>query len=416
MDKQQTSSYLANILAVARADNVIADSEQAALDVVCAEIGAKKTDLKKAEKLVVDTDFVPEPVGRFSDRVRNVEDMIFVSLMGGDLGEAETSAIVSFIKRIELNQEIVDGLMAEAQARVDAIRETTCPSCGTETNAGAKFCPSCGAQLGVPSPQEDGVQVEFNYPISGISIEFAESNSANFDAALASAKSAPDFQMCEKSSKKWYLATWPEEQIADVLGLVDNLKGLRNRKVYVDGELTQWDEAFAFHWCFQQQQQAYRPAEYCFGVDEDRLNIWGCRQAKMDWTSWAKWFAYGKFTKKDVFVFDKDRIRHELETNLYKVRFCPCLRTDLVSVVLDLIPNEVRVSERLGWSYNREYEEGPQSMKVVVKQIEDGYTYKDEFWTSGVSPVGCAVALDILKQAFKQCGIRDVTPKMLAAK
>ncbi|MDT8390567.1 MAG: zinc-ribbon domain-containing protein [Lentisphaeria bacterium] len=416
MDKKQIPTYLANVLSVARADNVIADSEQVALDTLCAEIGAKKTDLKKAEKLVASTDFVPQPVGRFSDRVRNVEDMIFVSLMDGDLGEAETAIIVSFIKKTELNQEIVDGLMAEGQARVDAICDTTCSSCGSEITASAKFCPSCGAQLGAVLPQEDGVQIEFNYPTSGISIEFAESSSANFDTALDSARSAPNFQMCEKSGKKWYLATWPEEQIADVLGLVDNLKGLRNRKIYINGEPAQWDEAFAFDWCFQKQQQAYKPAEYCFGVDEDRLNVWGCRQAKMDWTSWAKWFAYGKFRKKDIFVFDKDRIRHELETNLYKVRFCPCLRPDLISTVLDILPNEVRVSERLGWSYKREYEEGPQSMKVVVKQVQDEYTYKDEFWTSGVSPVGCVIALDILKKAFKQCGIRDVTPKMLATK
>lgn len=417
MDKNVIPQYLANVLAIARADNAIGESERAAVDEVCAEVGGKKTDMKKAEKLAESEGFVSKPVGRFSDKVRNIEDMIYVSLADGDLGEDEIGRIIPFIKQVGLEQDVVDTMVAEGQARVDAKQATAvCPNCGATAAGDAKFCPACGTQISASAPAEQSVQVEFNYPSSGISVEFAESTSANFDAALATAKTAPDFQVCEKSRKQWYLATWPEERVTDVLTLVESLKGLRNRKAYVDGEVVQWDDIFGFNWCFQQRQQAYRPAEYCFGVDEDRLNVWGCRQARMDWTSWADWFGYGTFKKKDVFVFDKDRIRHELETNLYKVRFCPCLRTQLVSTVLQLLPDQVRVGDRTEWAYKKEYEQGPNSIKVVQKEVQDGFVYKDEFWTSGVSPVGISVAADILKRALKQCAIQDVSTKMLKAR
>ena len=417
MDKSLIPQYLANVLAIARADNVIADSECTAVEEICAEVGGKKTDLKKAEKLAESDGFAPRPVGRFSDKVRNVEDMIYVSLTDGELGEDEIAKIIPFSKDVGLNQEIVDAMVVEGQTRLDAKQATVlCPNCGATVTGNVKFCPECGVQIGATARTDSSVHVEFSYPSHGISIEFAESSSANFDAVLAAAKAAPDFQVCKKSRKQWYLASWSQDQITQVLPLVDALKGLRNRKVYVNGDPVQWDEIFGFNWCFQQRQQAYRPVEYCFGVDEKRLNIWGCRQARMDWTSWADWLGYGKFKKKDVFAFDKDRIRHELEANLYKVRFCPCLRTELVSAVLELLPDQVCVSEQSGWEYKKEYEQGPNSIKVVQKEVQGGFVYEDEFWTSGVSPIGCGVAVDILKKALAQCTIQDVSIKMLKGK
>ncbi len=415
MDKSLIPQYLANCLAVARADNVMGTPEQAAVEEVRSEIGGRKSDLKKAQKLVESDEFVLTPVGRFSEKVRNVEDMIYVALTHRELAEAEKAQILPFIKEVGLNQAIVRALVSEARTRLSE-GTVACPSCGAKTTGGAKFCAECGTSLEGGPAAQTGVQVEFSYPTQGISIEFAESSSASFDAAMAVAKSAPDFQACEKSRKKWYLATWPHAEIVDALSLAEALKGLRNREVYIDGESVQWDDVFGFAWCFRQRQEAYRPPEYCFGIDEDRPNIWGCRQARMDWISWADWFAYGKFSKKDVFEFDKNRITHELQTNLHKVRFCPCLRRNLVSKVLELFPERVRVSKRSGWEYRREYEEGPSSIKIVQKEVQDGFAYKEEFWTNGVSPMGYGVAADILKKALKACDIRDVSSKMLKGK
>ena len=413
MDKSLIPQYLANVLAIARADNVISDSELAAVEEVCSEVGGKKTDLKKAGRLVEADDFAPQPIGRFSDKVRNAEDMIYVALTDGGLGQDEIGNIIPFLEQVGLHQEVVDAMIKEGQTRVNAKKTTTtCPSCGAMAVGGAKFCPECGTQIAVTASSEQSVRVEFDYPSEGISIEFAESSSANFDAALAAAKTAPDFQMCEKSGKQWHLATWPQDQIIGALSLVDALKGLRNRKAYVDGESVQWDELFGFNWCFQKRQQAYRPTEYCFGAEDNELNVWGCKEARMPWSSWADWLSYGKFKEQDVFVFDKDRIRHELETNLHTVRFCPCLRSELVLTVLQLLPDQVRVSERTGWSYN-EGKRGPNSIKVIQEEEEFGEIYKDEIWVSGVSPVGCNVATEILERALKQCGIQDVNQKAL---
>ena len=413
MEDHAVVQYLANVLVVARADGSFGVREEAAMESIRLAIKAKKSDLNKAIKLAASDDFTLVPVGRYSERIRNIEDMIFVALLDRELADKEKQVITTFAKQAGCTQEQINQILQETKQRIrNDQSEIPCPSCQETVLASAKFCPSCGVQLG-EAIQASAVQVEFQYPAKGISIEFAESSSASFSEALKTAKAAPNFQKCQRERKTWYLATWDHRQIAGAVVLAEHLKGIRNRKAFIDGESKSWDEAFGFLWCYRQRQSAYRPATYCFGMDEKRLNIWGCKQANMEWSDWSDWFSYGHFRKQDVFVFDKARISHELQTNLHKVKLCPCLRPKLVQQVLDLLPAEVKISSRSGWKYKESYEQTPTSIKVVQKEKEDGYTYTNEFQSDGVKPVGHAVANQILTKAFKTCGILDVKAKEL---
>jgi hypothetical protein len=196
----------------------------------------------------------------------------------------------------------------------------------------------------------------------------------------------------------------------NVLELVRDLKGMRNRKVWVDGEETRWDDVFGFAWCSDERASAYRPTEYCFGISDQQLNIWGCRNTRMDWSSWSGWFTYGSYKKVGVlkgghsFVFDKKRIRHELETNLFRFRHCPHIDYSLVDAVLGCLPDEVRVSSDGPWRYRKDYEHMPGCIKVNEITVEDGFKYDNSFYSSGVTPASADVGLSILKAALKQCG------------
>jgi hypothetical protein len=136
----------------------------------------------------------------------------------------------------------------------------------------------------------------------------------------------------------------------------------------------------------------------------------------MDWTTWADWFSYGKFQKKDLFVFDKERIRHQLQTNLYPCRFCPAMRTQFVAKVIELFPDKVKVGHKTGWNYKKGYEETATSIRITAKIVEDGMVYKDTFWAVGVEPNGMTVVYDILKKALAETGVKDVTIKTLTSK
>src|SRR5207247_1533742 len=87
------------------------------------------------------------------------------------------------------------------------------------------------------------------------------------------------------------------------------------------------------------ENAAFSLTKVCFGKDENRINPWGCKQARMDWNEWSSWFSYGRWeqsgiiNKRNVWVFDKERIRHDLATNLHRFRFCPYLNHNFVDAV-----------------------------------------------------------------------------------
>ena len=188
MEDHEVVQYLANVLVVARADGSFGAREEAALESIRLAIKAKKSELNKASKLAGSDDFILVPAGRYSERIRNIEDMIFVALLDGELADKEKQVITSFAKKAGFIQEQINLILQETKRRIrDDQSEIPCPSCKDLVLANVKFCPSCGVQLG-EAIQASAVQVEFKYPTKGISIEFAESSSAAFGQALETAK------------------------------------------------------------------------------------------------------------------------------------------------------------------------------------------------------------------------------------
>ena len=123
-------SYLANVILIAHADNALSPREQGALEQIRTAIGAKKGELTKATKLVESNSYTLTKVGRFSDQIRNLEDMLYLSLVDGELAEDETKIITEYCKLISISQEQLDLLVSEADQR--GRRETAtliCPAC-----------------------------------------------------------------------------------------------------------------------------------------------------------------------------------------------------------------------------------------------------------------------------------------------
>ena len=409
--------YLANVVSMARADGSLSPIETDAIEKIQKRLGAKKSELNKASKLAEASDYKILPVGYFADKVQHLEDLIYVSIVDGIVDRKEKPVILTFAKDITLSKEQLNLILKDVKRSLaSGTAQSKCPSCGADVPLNAKFCPHCAASV-KGADSEKAVSVSYEIPNSGIAIEFAESTAGGFVHAVKVANSAPINATCVKGKKTWYLAAYPSSNIIEATKLVENLKGMQNRKVYVDGKEARWDEVFGFTWCAQARDTAYRPVEYCFGLDEKRVNIWGCKQVRMDWSEWADWFSYGSFKKTGLikgqvsFAFDKDRIKHELQTNLFRFRYCPYLNFDLIQAVLDALPSEVNPSEKGPWVYKRDYSESPGSIKVKVKLVEDGYTYTDEFFSSGVAPKSPSSGLQILKQALEACGISDMKIK-----
>jgi uncharacterized tellurite resistance protein B-like protein/RNA polymerase subunit RPABC4/transcription elongation factor Spt4 len=416
------TSYLANLWLVARADKALSDQEKTLIDQVQKSIQAKRSHSGAAQKAVETGGFSLSKVGSFADQVQNLEDMIAVALADSDLSQAEADVIASFCRLIGIQQEQLDLITSDVSKGLKAqAAMISCAKCGAQMQSDARFCPACGAA--VESAARVATALEFDIPKTGYAIAFSESTAPGFTTAVELAKQIGSVQTVLKNKKTWYLVSIKSDRFMDVMRMAKALSGMRNRGIYHDGQQMDWDEVFGFVWCATQRDQAYKPVEYCFGKDENRVNPWGCKQARMDWNEWSSWFSYGRWertgivSKRNVWIFDKERIRHDLATNLHRFRFCPYLNQRFVDAVLSAFPDRVEITDNGPWKYNSVYEEIPGSIKIIEKAGEGEFTYTREYYADGVRSRALLPLKDILAKASSMCEKKpDISPQVLLTK
>jgi len=420
-DKEKTD-YLANLWLIARVDKALSDQEKALIDQIQKSIQAKRSHNNAAQRAVEGAGFSLSKVGSFADQVQNLEDMVAVALADSDLVQAEADLVASFCRVIGIQQEQLDLITSDVSKRLKEQTPTIpCAKCGAQIQCGARFCPSCGTAVQGAAPA--ATALEFDIPKTGYAITFSESTAPGFFEVLELAKQLGPVQSVLKNKKTWYLVALQSGRFVDVTRMAKSLSGIRNRNIYYDGQQMDWDEVFGFIWCANQRDHAYRPVEYCFGKDENRINPWGCKQARMDWTEWSSWFSLGHWEqtglmkKRHVWIFDKDRIRHDLATNLHRFRFCPYLNQTFVEAIVVSIPERVEITENGPWKYNSVYEETPGSIKIVEREGSDDLSYTREYYADGVRPRGLVALEEILTRAFSIAKVKpEISPQELLTK
>jgi hypothetical protein len=407
--------FLANIIAVSYANGSLSPGELSQIEAIRVELNFKKADYTKATKLIEQGGYQMSPVGSFADQVKNLECILRVAYADDELEQTESDLIAAFCHQIGIYQDQLDRLEAEVIAFISSIGKL-CHSCGGQVPGEAKFCAKCGTPV---TEAQNSLQVTFEIPQSGLVIEFAESTAASFHKALEAAKTSDQYQTCQRMKKDWHMAVFTSGSVGQALPLAAALSGVRNRRAYLNGVEVSWDELFGFAWCANQRATAYRPIEFCFGKDENRINPWGCKQTGLDWVEWSDWFSFGKWEKggllgpRFVWRFDKERIKHELATRLFRFRHCPHLDTRLPEAVLRLLPECVSPEQGKDWKYNQNFEQVPGAIKVVIREGSGQLAYDNEFWSDGVRPVGHRVLTQILTQAFQELNITHISPAAL---
>src|SRR5210317_212758 len=99
--------YLANIIKMAQTDGKMSALSQGSLKEVCKKLQVDKKILKEAAGMVAKGGYVLMPVGRFSDKVMNLEDMLYVALVDGEFFEDEREEIQGFVDKIQVTEQQV---------------------------------------------------------------------------------------------------------------------------------------------------------------------------------------------------------------------------------------------------------------------------------------------------------------------
>ncbi len=148
MTKSELIQYLANVILISRIDGKTAYPESQALEIILYDLNSDYDDFSSAEEVIARGYNHITLVGRYSEKVRNLEDMMFVSLADGDLPESERRVIVSIARQLEISQNQINEMLVESRRRVKEIIDSiTCPDCEKKTTGDSNFCPNCGRQL-----------------------------------------------------------------------------------------------------------------------------------------------------------------------------------------------------------------------------------------------------------------------------
>ncbi|MBI9075733.1 MAG: zinc ribbon domain-containing protein [Desulfatibacillum sp.] len=146
MNDNEIITCLANILSIAGVDQKLLPQEEDAIECIRQELGAEHSLLEEAIALIHGGEYTITPAGRFSDQIRNLEDMLFVSMADNELALEEKREILHFAKMLKLTQDQINGMLAQTKALIRN-KCSACPACGAVLDPTDNFCTECGARI-----------------------------------------------------------------------------------------------------------------------------------------------------------------------------------------------------------------------------------------------------------------------------
>jgi uncharacterized tellurite resistance protein B-like protein len=118
MTQTEQIQYLANIYYLARADGRFEVEEDYLLQEIAKGIGAGYLETRKALDMSMADGFEVKFPERFSDRMRNLEDMLMVAYYDNKIQEMEKKIIVSYSKHLGIDKQQFDIIKSEIKQRL----------------------------------------------------------------------------------------------------------------------------------------------------------------------------------------------------------------------------------------------------------------------------------------------------------
>jgi len=115
---QQHIYYIANILMVVHADQVIRDEEMEVVRGVVKDLNASEEDLQTARELVESGNYYLHRVGSYSDQIRILEDMFRACFSDGNIDPKQKELIENFAGSMGIRQERMDQILEWLPERI----------------------------------------------------------------------------------------------------------------------------------------------------------------------------------------------------------------------------------------------------------------------------------------------------------
>lgn len=260
-----------------------------------------------------------------------------------------------------------------------------CDKCSAGITEGAKFCPQCGD----PVTEADIVTTPATeQQVANVELSFGLSSSANYNKAIEICKNIPSYETTGEGKQIQNKVTLPITEVELIINLHDLIGSWKSSQMLINGHAsTKKDLTYYGVGCYRSRQKAFKPDQYCFGDKDYEANIWGCKRLNMPIYEWGGgWLEFGSFDKAGNWVFDKNKIEHELQNGLNENKLCPILNIKRVLETLEKLPDSINPKKDKNWKYSTNYEEVGDDYKEVAVGIKPILKKANRYVIGGYSP------------------------------
>jgi len=117
MNKEDKIQYLANVYYVLLADGRVDRTEERVFEDISRDIGAGYFERKDAAERARKPGYRVRPAGRWSQRIRNLEDMLFAAYSNGVMDQAEKDPVKQYAAQVGIDQKQFGIVIREAKER-----------------------------------------------------------------------------------------------------------------------------------------------------------------------------------------------------------------------------------------------------------------------------------------------------------
>lgn len=202
-------------------------------------------------------------------------------------------------------------------------------------------------------------------------IKFGKSSSQNYPYAVELASRYDTYEKKGDGKNLVHIVSFSPEQLNDFFELYDLVGRWKSCSIYIDGELVP-PSKLSFLWCYRERIKAYDQKAYCYGRDDGHSgndNDFGCRHSRVDLYGWHGLKGYGEMDRRGVFHVNKDKLRHDVLTNLESYQLCPAFNMETVIKGIDQIPDAIDPRKERDWEYVTDYEDD-KVIAVAVRKKE----------------------------------------------
>jgi uncharacterized tellurite resistance protein B-like protein len=123
MNKEEKVQYLANVYHVLLADGQVDRMEERAFEDISRDVGAGYFERREAMERAAQQGYRASPAGRWSQRIRNLEDMLFAAYSNGVLDAAEKTTVKQYAGQLGIDQKQFDRVIRETKERYAEFKE-----------------------------------------------------------------------------------------------------------------------------------------------------------------------------------------------------------------------------------------------------------------------------------------------------